>query len=217
LSKLSKYSVILDGKDVEIKRKEIREYFLNTFTLFEKVFEVLKDDTSNYVQKSVANNLNDISKDNPNIVIELTKEWINATKTRDWILKHGCRTLLKESNSELLALFGFKTPTSVSLEDFKCEKKVKLHENLDFSFTLLSQKNLAKLRIEFAILFLRKHGQHNKKVFKIAEGTYLQTEKSFHKSYSFKKISTRVYYKGLHKLQIIVNGTLFKEVDFMLT
>ena len=48
MSKLSKYSVLLDGKSVEEKREEIKEYFLNTYELFEKVFEVLKDDTVFY-------------------------------------------------------------------------------------------------------------------------------------------------------------------------
>jgi len=51
MSKLSKYSPLLYGEDIEAKREEIKEYFLNTYELFEKVFEVLKDDTIFY-QKS---------------------------------------------------------------------------------------------------------------------------------------------------------------------
>ena len=60
-----------------------------------EVLELLKDDDSKYVQKSVANNINDISKDNPNIVIDIVKRWKNHSKNRDWILKHGSRTLIK--------------------------------------------------------------------------------------------------------------------------
>ncbi|MFK5936970.1 MAG: 5-histidylcysteine sulfoxide synthase [Sulfurimonas sp.] len=44
MSNLSKYSILLDGESIESKREEIREYFINTYELFEKVFEVLKDD-----------------------------------------------------------------------------------------------------------------------------------------------------------------------------
>lgn len=44
MSKLSRYPVTLDGNDVDKKREEIREYFHNTSELFEKVFEVLKND-----------------------------------------------------------------------------------------------------------------------------------------------------------------------------
>ncbi len=48
MSKLSKYSISLDGKSVKDKREEIRDYFHNTYELFEKVFDVLKEDAVFY-------------------------------------------------------------------------------------------------------------------------------------------------------------------------
>ena len=48
MSKLSMYPVTLDGQNVEEKRKEIRAYFHNTYDLFEKVFELLKDESVFY-------------------------------------------------------------------------------------------------------------------------------------------------------------------------
>lgn len=180
------------------------------------ILEILKDDESKYVRKSVANNLNDISKDNPDIVIELTKRWINYSSNRDALLKHGCRTLLKASNTQTLELFGFNKPLNIFLNNFTFNKSVKMGEELAFCFDLKAKDSLGKLRIEFALYFLRKNDKHNKKVFKISEGVYEKKEKSFSKSYSFKHISTRVYYKGLHKLSIIINGEVFKEVEFML-
>ena len=48
MSKLSIYPPRLDGNDVEQKRQEIKDYFLNTYELFEKIFEVLKDDSVFY-------------------------------------------------------------------------------------------------------------------------------------------------------------------------
>ena len=50
MSKLSLYPVTLDGVDVEKKREEIREYFHNTYELFESIFEVLKSDEVFYRQ-----------------------------------------------------------------------------------------------------------------------------------------------------------------------
>ncbi|MDD5399778.1 MAG: 5-histidylcysteine sulfoxide synthase [Sulfurimonas sp.] len=44
MSKFSLYPPTLDGNDIEAKRKEIREYFYNTYNIFEKIFEVLKED-----------------------------------------------------------------------------------------------------------------------------------------------------------------------------
>lgn len=51
MSKLSISPITLDGKSLQEKREEIRVYFHNTFSLFEKVFELLKDESAFY-QKS---------------------------------------------------------------------------------------------------------------------------------------------------------------------
>ncbi|MEA2073177.1 MAG: DNA alkylation repair protein [Campylobacterota bacterium] len=181
-----------------------------------KILEILKDDESAYVRKSVANNLNDISKDNPEIVIELTHQWLHFSKNRDALLKHGCRTLLKQSEQRVLMLFGFKTPTDISLEDFSALESVQIGDNFPFSFTLKSNSELGKLRIEFAIYFVRKNNKSHKKVFKISEGNYSEKEKQIQKTYSFKTISTRKYYRGLHKVAIIINGKLLKAKEFTL-
>ena len=180
------------------------------------ILETLKDDESKYVRKSVANSLNDISKDNPQTIIHLTKEWINFSPNRDALLKHGCRTLLKKSDTQTLELFGFTKASHVSLDNFSFNDSVKMGEELAFNFELNAKENLGKLRVEFALHFLRKNDKHNKKVFKISEGIYEKTSKEIKKFYSFKPISTRVYYKGLHRLSIIINGEVFKEVKFML-
>ncbi|QOP46209.1 5-histidylcysteine sulfoxide synthase [Sulfurimonas paralvinellae] len=48
MSKLSMYPITLDGKSVDEKRQEIIAYFNNTFDLFEKVFELLRDESVFY-------------------------------------------------------------------------------------------------------------------------------------------------------------------------
>ncbi|MFA5460612.1 MAG: 5-histidylcysteine sulfoxide synthase [Sulfurimonas sp.] len=53
MSRLSLYPVTLDGDNTQKKRQEIREYFHNTFSLFEKVFEVLKDDDVFYNKSEI--------------------------------------------------------------------------------------------------------------------------------------------------------------------
>lgn len=180
------------------------------------ILELLKDDSSEYVRRSVANNLNDISKDNPELLKELTKKWINHNKNRDALLKHACRTLLKKSDTEVLKLFGFSQPKNIKLENFEYRRSLKMGEEFDFSFDLLSTEQLGTLRLEFSIDFLRKNGKHNTKVFKISEGKFTQKEKRVQKSYSFKKISTRVYYKGIQRVTIIINGVPFVSKEFEL-
>jgi 3-methyladenine DNA glycosylase AlkC len=181
-----------------------------------KILDILKDDNVLYVRKSVANNLNDISKNNPAIVIEIAKKWINQNQNRDWIIKHGCRTLLKKGNREIFELLGFKKNNDVKLKNILISPVVFMGEKLEFSFLLQSKTKLGKLRIEFAVDFLRKNNSYSKKVFKISEGIYNQKSKQIKKYYSFKHISTRKYYRGKHKLTLILNGIEIIEKEFFL-
>ena len=180
-----------------------------------EILKILKHDSSKYVRKSVANNLNDISKDNPTIAKALAKKWFGESKECDSMIKHGCRSMLKNSDREVLTLFGFTKPLNILLNNFKYTQNVKMGEDLFFEFDLESINKLGLLRIEFIIHFLRKNGQLNKKVFKLTEADFKIKKKKFKKAYSFKKISTRAYYKGEHKLSIIINGILFQEVNFL--
>ena len=132
-------------------------------SLILEILELLKDDESPYVRKSVANNLNDISKENPQIVKELTKRWFGVSKERDAMLKHGCRTMLKNGDREVLELFGFARVKNLLIEDFSSTVSVKLGEELHFSFSLLHPQELGLLRVEFALDFLRKNNKHNNK------------------------------------------------------
>ncbi len=180
-----------------------------------EILDILKDDESEYVRRSVANNLNDISKDNPKVVKKITKNWLGKNKNRDKLLKHGCRTLLKISDKDTLAMFGFKKVKDINIEDFTITKDVEFEKELLFSFILNSTETLGKLRIEYALHFVRQNSKYSKKVFKISEGFYNQTSKKIQKSYSFRAISTRKYYNGLHKIQIIINGEILHEDEFI--
>ncbi|MBU1216141.1 DNA alkylation repair protein [bacterium] len=181
-----------------------------------EILEILKDDTSLYVKKSLANNLNDISKDNPEIVIEILKRWRKEEPKREWILKHGCRTLLKKGDKETLGIFGFSLPKHIELHNFIMQESVKMGADLNFSFTLETDGTLGLLRVEYAIEFLRKNTQSNKKVFHIAQGEYNAQKKNFSKSYSFKPITTRKYYEGTHTIFILVNGVSLAKKEFIL-
>ncbi|WP_435622496.1 DNA alkylation repair protein [Flagellimonas sp.] len=63
------------------------------------ILENLKDDPSKYVQKSVANCLNDILKDNPEVGKNVLESWSkDAGKERKWIIKHALRSLIKKKD-----------------------------------------------------------------------------------------------------------------------
>ena len=65
------------------------------------VLNNLKADKSKYVQKSVANCINDILKDNMALGIKLIENWMQPTCADEtkWIIKHAIRRLLKQNDS----------------------------------------------------------------------------------------------------------------------
>lgn len=171
------------------------------------ILNTLMNDESEYVRRSVANNLNDISKDNPDILLDWAGKWLCENDNTDRLIKHACRTLLKQGNQKALSLFGFSQVEHIQVSQFKIQAVVALGQNLDFSFLIKSQKKqLGKCRIEFAISFVKANGKQRQKVFKISESDYNDNEKKINKYFSFKEISTRKYYAGEHQLTIIING-----------
>ncbi|WP_298858903.1 DNA alkylation repair protein [uncultured Gimesia sp.] len=172
------------------------------------VLKILKADPSEYVRRSVANHLNDISKDHPELVINLAKQWITESSETQWVVKHGCRTLLKSGNSDALELFGFHEPNEISVKQLQVSPSlVAWSGDVKFEFELVSQSpELGQIRVEYAIDFVRKNGRVSRKVFKISEGTYSMVSKVYRCQHSFKPITTRKYYPGIHRLALIVNG-----------
>jgi len=116
-----------------------------------------------------------------------------------------------------MKLFGFSKPEHVGIRNFIVQKSVEMGSNLDFSFTLESpQQKLGKLRIEYAIGFVKKNGNLSRKIFKISESEIIGNNKTVTKPHSFKKISTRKYYAGKHTISIIVNGHELAGMEFLL-
>lgn|GEM_PF-40491 len=182
------------------------------------ILENLKADESLYVRKSVANCLNDISKDHPELTLKLAKRWLqNKNHHTTWIVKHGLRTLLKGGNNEALSAIGYGGKGSFLLGTTFLETPfVEMGGELSFSFDFEVKKE-SKVRLEYALHFIRKNGQHNKKVFKISEGQYEKGEYIVEKKHGLKKINTRSYYEGVQFLEIIINGIGLKHFPFYLT
>lgn len=94
--------------------------------------------------------------------------------------------------------------------------QVCIGEKLEWCFDLYSASNLGLIRLEYAIYFLRKTKAPYRKVFKITEAEFDMSEKNIAFRHNFKPISTRVYIPGVHKLEVILNGSVIKSTEFNL-
>ena len=183
------------------------------------ILENLKNDTSDFVRKSVANNLNDIAKDHPNRVIETVKRWKGNTKETDWIVKHASRTLLKQGNPEVMQLFGFGAVDQIQLTSFKVSTPlITLGNYLEFSFQLKNSANKSmKIRLEYGIYYQKANGSLSRKVFMISEKMVAaQSTTLVERKQHFKPITTRAYHAGRHEVSVIINGIEMEKRPFEL-
>jgi hypothetical protein len=172
------------------------------------LLENLKNDPSEWVRRSVANNINDIAKDHPDLVIGLAKKWKGISKETDAIIKHGCRTLLKQGHQEILKHYGLDGSRAEISGLTVLTPLVRTGDSLEFSFVLRNLEPSAQtIRVEYGIYYLKSNGLLSKKVFKISEKVYPENAVvTILRKQSFRLITTRVFYPGIHQLSVIVNG-----------
>ena len=180
------------------------------------ILKLLCDDTSGYVRKSVANHLNDISKDHPSFAKTIIKQWYGVQPKRDTMLKHAARTLLKSGDSEMMELFGYHANSDIVMKKFDVDTEVMMGDELHFEVILAASQPLGKIRIEYEMEFVRKNGKTTTKMFHIFSGHVAQKEKKILKTHSFKPITTRKYYAGEHTITLVVNGVAMEQKKFML-
>jgi 3-methyladenine DNA glycosylase AlkC len=185
-----------------------------------ELLECLKDDDKEYVRRSVANNLNDIAKDHPDLVADIAEKWMRAASLdRTKLIRHACRSLIKNGHKKTLQILGYGPPkiTSNSIEMLTPE--VKFGNSMQFKFTFSSDSREDQaLMIDYIIHHRKANGSTSAKVFKWKNFNLMpgKTIASIRK-HAFKKITTRVYYPGVHRVEVVVNGVSMGTSEFKLT
>lgn len=186
------------------------------------LLDKLRFDEELYVRKSVANHLNDISKNHPQVVIEVLRMWQQDVPAHHsdkikWITRHALRTLIKKGHEGALKLMGVDGKADVKLGNFKLnKKKFRLNDEMLFSFDLQStSKKSQKLIIDYSIDFIKANGKSGKKVFKLKTQEIAPKEVlEISKKHSLKPITTMKFYAGTHHLRVHVNGEILSVVTF---
>ena len=183
------------------------------------LLERLKDDPSLYVRRSVANHLNDIGKDHPELLLERMEAWsADASEERRWLINHALRRLVKRGDQRALAILGYG-PAAVELEKLELRPTaLDFGDELKFSFALRNAGDETQnLMVDFVMHFLKANGKTAPKVFKLKKMKLAVGERAqFEKRFAIRPISTRKYYPGWQRLEIQVNGTVLGGADFEL-
>ncbi len=190
----------------------------------EWVFPILHnliEDESKYVQKSVANHLNDVSKNQLDAFYGFLNEYKNhPSESVQWIIKHALRSEIKNGNPKALQLIGIN-PTAENVQATLAANPnpVRIGDNLELTCSITNQaKKPQELVIDYAVHFMRANGSNTAKVFKWTRKTLASGEAiTLAKKHSFKLITTRKYYPGNHTVDILVNGKVLCSESFELT
>lgn len=182
------------------------------------VLEKLKADPSLYVRKSVANNLNDIAKDNPSVVLETARRWMGENPYTDWIIRQGCRTLVRKANTEAMELFGYaKADKDAPLTTFASiaiqPQELSIGEICELKYELnVREGEPVHLRIEYGIEFIKANGKVSRKLFLLSDKTVKGgTRLNGSRTHNWTNLTTRKHYPGKHRIVLMVNGA---ETDF---
>lgn len=180
----------------------------------------LYQDPSEYVRRSVANHLNDISKDHPDLAVAVAERWLadGSAATRR-LVQHALRTLIKQGHGGALRLLGFGAHEAVHVAELSLSPtRVPHGETLHFAFTLCNAGNDdATLNVDYAIWHQRANGTLSPKVFKLSRVTLpAGATRRVERSHSLRPVTTRRYYPGAHALELLVNGERMAWADFTL-
>jgi 3-methyladenine DNA glycosylase AlkC len=181
------------------------------------ILAALRFDSSEDVRRSVANSLNDISKDHPELVVEVLTGWQDGSPEMEALTKHALRTLLKQGHPGALAVLGFQADPDVELVSIGVDPPtVLIGESVQFSCVIVSTGAVSQsLLIDYAVEFQNRSRTGTRKVFrgKVVE---LEPDEDFRlrRKIGLVPLSTRNIVPGPHAVEVQVNGNPIGRVEF---
>lgn len=181
------------------------------------ILEALKDDPEPYVRRSVANNLNDIAKDHPELVIDRCRAW-SASEERAWIVKHALRSLVKAGDPAALEVVGFAPPQKLSAELQIRPRRVAMGGEIALTARLSSRAARSQhVVVDYVVHYVRRGGKVSAKVFKWTTCRLAaRGETELAKRHSLRRTTIRALYPGLHRVELQINGARLAEASFRL-
>ncbi|MCP5181559.1 MAG: DNA alkylation repair protein [Pseudomonadales bacterium] len=174
------------------------------------VLDRLHADSTRYVTRSVANNLNDLSRKSPDAVIAALHRWREAKRQQAdelaWMTRHATRTLAKAHHPAAMALMGYADDAHVTLHRFTANAQVRVGDTLTVSASLTPEAD-QKLKLLLRVDFLKANGRHAGKTFALKEVDARAGERlTLTKRIAFRPATTRTLYPGRHHVALLANG-----------
>ncbi|OII64910.1 DNA alkylation repair protein [Streptomyces sp. CC77] len=186
------------------------------------LLHALRGDPSAYVRRSVANHLNDISRDHPAVAVATADRWLAADAGSDTerLVRHGLRTLVKAGDPAALTLLGHAPDAPVEVTGpLVHTTEIRIGDHLVFDYAVANTGDRpASVVVDYVIHHVKANGSRTPKVFKLTTRTLAPGERwTATRRHSFRAITTRRYHRGVHLVRLQVNGVpRGGEVPFLL-
>jgi 3-methyladenine DNA glycosylase AlkC len=183
-----------------------------------QILEILKDDASTLVRRSVANNLNDLGKVRADLMVRTCAAWLKAASPqRRSLIEHALRSAVKRGDAEALLLLGYGKQASISLEKVRFDPvRVAIGGRVSIQFTLRSKsREQQEILVDIAVHFVKARGKTAPKVFKVKRIMLApQGKVELQTSISLAVHTTRVPRPGIHAVDVVVNGKALRAGSF---
>jgi 3-methyladenine DNA glycosylase AlkC len=184
-----------------------------------ELLELLKDDPSLYVRRSVANNLNDIGKDHPQVLTATARRWLRgASAERQWIVRHALRSAVKRADAGALAVLGYGAKADVGVRKVSITPaRVTIGGSVRVSFELFNRAaRRQRVLADLVVHFVKTRGT-GAKTFKLKElDLPPRGSASLGKTIALEQLTTRKHYAGVHRVEVLLNGAARELGSFVL-
>jgi 3-methyladenine DNA glycosylase AlkC len=187
------------------------------------LLELLKDDPELYVRRSVANHLNDIGKDHPELLFATARRWLldeagrPVSAERRWLVQHALRSAVKRGEAGALQTLGYGAAAQVAVTEVQISPQRaviggKLGITLDLTSTSAQAQTIC---VDLKIHFIKASGSASAKVFKLKNVELAPwATQGLSKTISLAEMSTRKHYPGRHAVELVLNGQTRPLGDF---
>jgi 3-methyladenine DNA glycosylase AlkC len=183
------------------------------------ILDALYRDDSDYVRRSVANHLNDLSRDGADLVVATAARWTGApSATTPALVRHALRTLVKRGDAAALALLGFESG-ALTVSPIELDAALVVAPgSLGFGFAVTNDADTAaRVAVDYVVDYRKANGSLSAKVFKLAVRSLRPGETArFARRHAFRELTTRVHHGGVHAIEVQVNGRRSGRTEFTL-
>jgi len=182
------------------------------------ILDALYRDDEEYVRRSVANHLNDVSRARPELAVDTAARWLaSPIETTPRVVRHALRTLIKQGDPGALELLGFGPVAGLVVAGPRLSAgTVRIGETLDFAAELENGGDVpVRLAVDYVVHYQKANGTLAPKVFKLTTRTLAPGERlAVVRTHAFRPLTTRRHHAGDHALELQVNGQRYGRVAF---